>query len=349
MGAFSPTYPRNLILRRGLEELGVEVLLCQMPTEGSTPQRALRMRRQFREMADQCDVIVLAEFNTNIAWMAWWLATWHRKKLIIDVLISVYATAVNDRHTVKPYAPKAIYYWLMDWFALHLPDFALADTPQHRDLFIKTYNANPERVLLVPLSAPREVLEVPATPPQADRSGIDILFYGSYIQHHGIDTILRAAALLSDRPDLKIELIGAGQIDEDMAALANELGITNVTFTAPMPFNDLLARAGHADILLGTFGTTPNMETGIGNKIFQAWAMGKALITADTAPVRTFMTPGEHMLTIPAGDPEALAEAIRVLADDPDRREAMGQSARETFKATYTERHIAAMLAPYLS
>lgn len=347
MGSFDPNYPRNMNLRRGLEELGVEVVLCHMPIEGSTLQRARRMREQFKEIADECDTILLVEFNTNIAWMAWWLAKKYSKKLIIDVVISVYDVTVYDRHQIGPYAPRAIYYWLMDWFALHLPDLVIADTEQHRQYFIEHYNARSDRIEVVPLGAPKDLLDIPVPPPRHDQF-IDILYFGSYIPHHGIDIMLEAAKLLEDRNDMSFEFIGRGQIRDQMMAMAQDLGLDNVTFTDFMPFDQVMVRAKAADIILGTFGTTPKAERVITNKVYQAWALGRALVTANTPTLRYYATPGQDVMTVPTGDPGALADAIRTLADDAELRQSLGDSAQRTFEANFTERAIAEHLYKHL-
>ena len=52
----------------------------------------------------------------------------------------------------------------------------------------------------------------------------------------------------------------------------------------------------------------------IPNKAFQALACGTPLVTADTPAARELLVDGESALLVPAGDPEALAAAVRRLA-----------------------------------
>ena len=54
----------------------------------------------------------------------------------------------------------------------------------------------------------------------------------------------------------------------------------------------------------------------IPNKAFQALACGTPLITADTPAARELLGDGESALLVPPGDPEALAAAVRRLAED---------------------------------
>jgi glycosyltransferase involved in cell wall biosynthesis len=54
----------------------------------------------------------------------------------------------------------------------------------------------------------------------------------------------------------------------------------------------------------------------IPNKAYQALACGVPLVTADTPAARELLVDGESALLVPAGDPGALAHALRRLAGD---------------------------------
>ena len=71
----------------------------------------------------------------------------------------------------------------------------------------------------------------------------------------------------------------------------------------------------------------PHNASGV-NAVQEASAMGKALIVSDSDGVRDFVRPGETCLAVPAGDPPALAAAIRRLQDEPDTRRRLGDNAR---------------------
>ena len=76
-----------------------------------------------------------------------------------------------------------------------------------------------------------------------------------------------------------------------------------------------LQRAGCA---LGIFGTSAKAGRVIPNKAFQALACGTPLVTADTPAARELLVDGESALLVPPGDAEALADAVRRLASDPE-------------------------------
>jgi glycosyltransferase involved in cell wall biosynthesis len=335
LGAYDPAYPRNLILRRGLAVHGVEVTECRTSPALRTWARERALRQQFAPLADRCDTILLAEFNQTLAWFARSMARRHHKRLVIDAFTSLYDAAVHDRGTVRPRSPHALRYRLIDWLALRLADVVLVDTAQHRDYFAEVFGVAPDKCLVIPVGASREWFDTP--PARHDVPGTLVLFYGTYIPLHGVETILEAAASLRERRDIHFELIGRGQTFPAMRKLAADLHLSSVTFRDPVPPDELPGLVARAGICLGIFGTTHKAGRVVPNKVYQALAMGKPLITADTPALRDTFTPGEHLLAVVPGDAGALAEAIGALADDPVRREQIGTAGRARMEAAFTE------------
>lgn len=347
LGAYAADYPRNLILRRGLAHHGVEVVECRVSTRLNTRQRAAALAPQFREIADRCDVIILAEFNQTLAWFAGILAWRYRKRLIIDAFTSLYDSAVHDRAEVAPVSLPALRYWLADYLALHLPQSRqihriLTDTDQHRCYFERAFRANRDNIAVIPVGASQEWFDTPHFSRNDDCTLIS--FYGSYIPLHGVETILHAAQRLQDHKSLRFELIGRGQTYPAMRALAQSLGVTNVQFLDRVPSDELPALVARADICLGIFGTTAKAQRVAPNKAFQTLALGKPLISADTPGLREFFTPNEHLLTAPPGEPELLAETILKLVSSHALREQLGKAGRARMEAAYTETAVGRML-----
>ena len=135
------------------------------------------------------------------------------------------------------------------------------------------------------------------------------LFVGKLIPLHGLETILVAARLA---PEVRFRLVGSGQLQPLVAdAPPNVERVGWVTYER---LADEYRRAGCA---LGIFGTSPKAGRVIPNKAFQALACGTPLVTADTPAARELLADGESALLVPPGEPEALAAAVRRLADEP--------------------------------
>ncbi len=333
LGAYDPTYPRNLILRRGLALQGVQVVECNAARKLDTVGRARTLLRQFHTVADQCDVIILGEFGQMLTPLAWWLARRYHKRLVTDAIVPLYDTAVYDRRRSQPYSWTALRYRLFDRLTVTWADAVLVETGAERDYYVRNFKVPAEKFTVLPVGASREWFEL------IPHEGPDVLitFHGSYIPFHGIDVILRAAQHLRERRDMRFELMGAGQTLADMRSLALELGLSNVIFRGHVSVDELFATVSRATIGLGIFGTNPKAARAVTNKVYQTLAAGKPLITADTPAIREIFTPGEHLIGIPPGDPQALAAAIISLADDPSLRRRLGEAGRARMRAEFTE------------
>jgi glycosyltransferase involved in cell wall biosynthesis len=334
-GAYDPDYPRNLILRRGLALNGVQVVECCVSPKLNTRQRATVLANQFQSVADSCDVILLAEFNQALAFSAWQLARRYRKTLVIDAFTSLYDSAVSDRAVAKSISPSALRYWLFDWLAVRLAQQTLVDTAQHRDYFASTFRASPSQMQVIPVGASHEWFDVPPAPHSEGESLV--LFYGTYIPLHGIETILHAAHLLREQPNLHFEIIGRGQTYATMQKLAATLDVSAIRFVDSVPPAELPALVARADVALGIFGTTEKTTRVVPNKVYQTLALGKPVITADTRALREMFSPGRDLLAIPLGDAPALAQAIRTLIENPVRGKALGAAGRSRMEVEFTE------------
>lgn len=361
LGAYDPTYPRNLILRRGLALHGAQVGECNVRQAGSALSRSRALLRQFPPLANRCDLILLAEFGQALAPVAWLLARRFRKRLVVDAFTSLYDTSVHDRGTVRPGSPAALGYRAADALAFRLADAILTDTRRNAQHYARQFGISAARFAVIPVGAPREWFDAGALTPRppllsgegesgrrlgkpGGEGSLLVQFYGSYIPLHGVETILHAADRLRDQASLRFELIGRGQTYTAVRALAADLGLHNVTFRDPVPPADLPPLVARADIALGIFGTTDKALRVIPNKVYQALALGRALITADTPALREAFMPGEHLLGVPPGDPAALADAIRALAANPARRASFGAAGRARMAEAFDERTLGRLL-----
>lgn len=255
------------------------------------------------------------------------LAWYHRKPLIFDPGLSLYDTAVGDRQL---FAPKSWHGYACRWLdrlALALADRVLADTAIQADYLATLGHIPRERLAVVPLGADDDHFRSAGGP----SVGGEILFYGRMIPLHGVEVVVAAAKLLEDEPGCQFHLVGEGQVP--IADLLAHSAPTNVRWTPELPYDDLPAAIDAAAICLGIFGTSDKAVRVVPHKVYEAAAMGKAIVTADTPAIeQSFAT---EVVRVPAGDPATLAAAIRALLHDPSRRAALGEAARNRFTEAF--------------
>ena len=90
----------------------------------------------------------------------------------------------------------------------------------------------------------------------------------------------------------------------------------------------------------------PSHREGLPRSVLEAMAMGRVIITTDAPGCRETVVPGVNGLLVPVADPEALAEAMQSLVDQPDRVTAMGEASLDMARKRFsTSRINQAMLA----
>ncbi len=166
---------------------------------------------------------------------------------------------------------------------------------------------------------------------------VDVLFYGNVTPLHGIDTILAAARLLQDRGvDVTFRLVVGGSERPAVARSIEALGLRSVQLRGALPYGELAAQIARSQLCLGVFGTSPKAQRVIPNKAFDALAMAKPLITADTPAAREALVHRKHAWLCAPGDATALAEAIQELHGDGDLRARVATAGHELYQRAFS-------------
>jgi glycosyltransferase involved in cell wall biosynthesis len=262
------------------------------------------------------------------------------------MFVSLYNSNVIDRRLVSRFSWRAFYCWLLDWCAVRLADTVLLDTHEHIQYFTRTFGLPPHKAIRVLVGSDTSVMQ-PAGHPLKN-SPLIIHFHGTFIPLQGIEYILQAVALLKKSeeklPLYIIRMVGRGQEYANMRTLADTLGITNnITFIDAVPYEQLARMVQEADICLGVFGGGEKTAMVIPNKVYEAIACARPLITADTPAVREVFTDKENICLVPPADAAALAQTLTHLLKNVGQRESLVKGAR-TITATFTPRAIVQQL-----
>lgn len=349
LGSYESEYPRNRVLIAGLRDLGVEVIECHAPIwerqrhkagsflslsrlAGTTRRLAVSWARLVREQerVGPVDAVVLGYPFQPDAPLGWIVARRRRVPLVVDAMIAM-SDAFSDRGVGGP-AARALA--LVDRATLHMAGVVVADTDENARFLARRFGLAADRVVTVPVGAD-DALFAPGAPP-ADMG--HALFVGKLAPLHGVEVVLAAARMAGTPP---VRIIGSGQLEAWLAAeLAADApsGISHVPWVEYERLGDEIRAAS---ICLGVFSSSPRVGRVIPNKVWQAMAVGRPIVTAAGPAAREVLRDGRDALLVAPGDPLALAEALRRLAEDPELRARLAGAARRRYVELGTPSRVA--------
>lgn len=171
-----------------------------------------------------------------------------------------------------------------------------------------------------------------AKPDGADGVGggpITAGYAGHLYPWKGIDVFVRAIALT---PAVRGLIVGGHPGEADLArvtTLINDLGLSHrITITGLLPPTHVAAALDEAHVLV-----LPNTHSAISDrytsplKLFEYLTRGRAIVASDLPSIREILTDDRTALLVPAGDPAALADALRRLAADEPLRDRLAAAA----------------------
>ena len=163
---------------------------------------------------------------------------------------------------------------------------------------------------------PERALSVASRPP-SDR--LRIAFVGQAVERKGLPLLLRAFEAL--REHVPTELIVIGPTQEELAPmLLDPRGVTAVGKVDEAEKQRVLEQA---DVLCA-----PSLGgESFGMVLTEAFAAGTPVVASDIAGYRDVVRDGVDGLLVPVGDAQALAEALRDLHEEPERRVRMARAA----------------------
>ena len=359
---YDPSYSRNRDTIRAFQATGVRVEVVRGPRIGGLRAgnlvllrailagllvitsaiwrvidisiRLLRCRALVVGYLGQLDVLLLAPMAHALG-----------RPVIFSPLVTITDTVVEDRGLVPAGSPIAWLIRLVDRQALRAADLVLSDTRENARFAAKLARIPLDRFVEFPVGVDENVFRPrsEATKVDGNDKPLDVLFYGTFIPLHGVETIICAAAQLqSETREVKFEMIGTGQRYASARKLANRLEISNITWTDWLPYNDLGQRLREADVVLGVFDGGAKASRVIPNKVHQALAAGVPVVTRHNPAIARLLRDRRSAMLVAPDDPVALAEAIQELGRNPRLRRSIAKNGRAAWESYASHDQLAA-------
>ncbi len=250
--------------------------------------------------------------------------------IILDAFISLYDTLVNDRELLSPGNLISVTLKYLETMAYASANLIIVDTPQSASYLCREFNIPKDKVIHNPLFTNESCYQ-----PQPHRSGdaiCRVLFIGTFIPLHGIETIISAAARLEGKKNIRFRIVGTGQT---AASVENMVNLNNLEWIRTWQTAETLAGLiGDADICLGIFGNSDKTQRVCPLKMYAYTACGRPVVTGDTEWARHAQAEISYkpFETVPVADDAALADSLRKLADSPDYRQQLANNGRRFYE-----------------
>jgi len=153
-----------------------------------------------------------------------------------------------------------------------------------------------------------------------------VLYAGTHGISQGLTSVADAAERLAGEA-IRFAFVGEGADKQRLRDRVAELGLRNVTLLPGVPHEQVPALLAAADLCLVPLRNVPLFSAFIPSKMFECLAAGRAVVGSVTGEAAQILLEAGACV-VPPADSAALAEAIRALAADSQRRQAMGRQGR---------------------
>ena len=336
--------------RARLEQVGEVPFLWlrTLPYQGNSLRRvgnmlsfAFRLRREAPRALPRPDVVVGSTPHLFAAWAAYRLARRYRVPFVLEVR-DLWPQTLIDLGGFSPYHPFILLLAVLERLLYRRAQAVVTLLPGAQ-AYIARKRGTERGIHWVPNGVDFRLIPPPEPPPP--EPPFTVMYAGAHGLANGLDVALQAARLLQAQgwgSKVRFLFLGDGPEKPRLVQQARAWGLQNVRFEDPVPKEEVYRRLQQAHAFLMILRDSPLFRWGISpNKLFDFMATARPVLFC----VRTPYNPiEEHQAgrTAPPDDPQALAEAIRDLAQTPaEERWGMGLRARAYVEQEHDLRKLA--------
>jgi len=298
------------------------------------------------------DVIYLLPMNTAFVKSAIYSAKFLKKKLVVEMYISLYDSWVRDRKRIDSESKLAKSCIKKDILALKESDYLIHTSSQELTYWEQILNTqlDREKVFIAPLC---NVSSLVAKRKWRQDGVLRICWWGTFIPLHGLDSILQAMKILQERRvQFTCDLFGVDNhsFAHFTAKVESYQFGSCVSLRKDLNFADTSLPnylVDNCDLALGIFGNTEKAYHAVPNKVIEALSMGIATLTMNSPALGEFFNSEVDLWTCePAA--EAIAASILAIANGtahPVNWEQTRQKVLSTFSVARYKEVVSEVLA----
>lgn len=166
-----------------------------------------------------------------------------------------------------------------------------------------------------------------------------------YEQKDGFLSMLRAFGKVVNQLPFEVKFISTGKPDgttheQEIKNIIGEYGLENrVIFTGYLSDEKLKEYLSKASFVIINKLTTQQNTYCFSTKLGEYMAASKAILITNVGEAMNWLTHGEDAYIIPPNDVDKLADAMKVMFENPELRAKLGKNAHETCKKSFSIEH----------
>lgn len=172
------------------------------------------------------------------------------------------------------------------------------------------------------------------------RDKVICMYLGAHGAYNSLWTIIEAAEAMKDHKEIFFVFIGDGDVKQGLMDYARVKELSNVTFLPPIPRNQSPEWLVAADIFLLPNRKGEFFQGNLPNKLFDYLASGQPIVVAGSGETADLVAAADAGIIVDAENSQAMADAIKKLAENSETRRTMGRNARKYVFSHYERRKI---------
>ena len=185
--------------------------------------------------------------------------------------------------------------------------------------------------------------------PSLDGDKFSVVFAGNVGSAQAVHVIVDAAQRLRDNGTIRLVVLGSGSELEWMKREREARKLDNLDIAGRFPVESMPYLLSRASALLVSLADRPIFAGTVPNKIQAYMAVGRPIIACMNGEGARIVSEAQAGLTVPAEDPEGLANAILKLWNmPPEERELLGKNGRAYYREHFDHEKLVSKLINYL-
>ncbi len=318
-------YSLNSVCIKGLRENGVEIVGFHVKDRGIAG--LLRAVFFYWRNSKNIDVVMVGYDSPALVIF---LRFFCRKKVIYNAVLSLYERMIISRALASRFSVRAVYYWLLDFVAVHFANLTMVETNYQADFFKKIFKVSRKKIYRSWIGVDEGRFFYDSAVPKFDI--FTVLFRGALLPEAGAEYAVKAAKILENK-NVKFIMISGGMLLGKIQKLINELKPLNLTLVMDfLPYEKLRETMQKCHISLGQLSDHIRLTRTIPNKAYESLAMRLPYLTAANSGILELLTPDETCLVCKPADAKSLAEKILWAKDNYSLAERIAENGYKLYQ-----------------